>query len=892
MWHKAAMLIRTKLAPPNRSIDLLRRDALIERVTGASERLTVVSAPAGYGKTTLLSQCHAQWRGQDVVVAWYSVDESRFEADQFFAYLMAALHHAGLPLPYSQEAIEAGLPGLATEAAARAVVLALEASEEPVRLIIDDYHRIASETTNRFLDYVIERMPIHAAIIVALRGLPEISLSGLRVRGQLLLIEQNDIRFSDSEALNFLSDQSGKVDGSELIGRTQGWPAALQLLRLWLASRDKVDTLDHLTRRSSDLADYLAEQVFSRLGADAQQFLLETSIAQRICAGLGDAITGRHDSAAMLEQMRRQNLLLAPLDDDGIWFGFHPLLREFLYDMLAKDGQERLDRLHLRAADWLAAQNLLPEALSHAARIGDRRAALGIVERSGGWRVAIRGGLALLRHLDEIDPFPPADFPRVALGQAYFAAQNARLHEARMLLDRLFAAMPIEQVEASDPGLACEMLCNDMVARIYEDRPHPGAYAAFLERQLASDAHDPTLRVLLQHLLCLVSFDRGDDLWCRVHGEKALKLARSQQLPLLEVYAFQYLGLSHMRTGRRREAELYFRRSLEQATRQFGEGSAQVAVAIALLAYTLYLSGNLSTATELLEAALPIIEATEGWHEVFVAAYATQAWLAVRTGDLARADHIIHRGHATAERRGLPRLSYQLDLMRTRMLLSTGRVEQAEQVLAQIGPPSEAFQKRDLRLSCDHGIVVLAAGLQRGRCDDALLASLAAEAVEAGSVVLDIEMHILRAVAAALDGRPQAAAQAFRLALETAESENLIGIISQFGALLPIVLQACEGALHLFEPAQRSVVARLLQNSPALRRGPGAIPPAASDVIVTPREIDVLRGLADGLSSKEMARQLGVAESTIKTHRINIYRKLDVATRSRAISTARSLRLI
>lgn len=885
------MLIRTKLAPPNRSIDLVWRDALVRQVTGAARRVTVVSAPAGYGKTTLLSQCHARWRNEDVAVAWYSVDDSKFEADQFFAYLMAALHRAGLPLPYSPEAIEAGLPGIAGEAAARAVVVALETSEEPVRLIIDDYHRIASPATNRFLDYVIERMPNHAAIVMALRGLPEIALASLRVRGQLLLLEQGDIRFSESEARDFLSDQAGKVDWNELIDRTQGWPAALQLLRLWLVGRDQVDTLEHLTRRSTDLADYLAEQVVSGLSPEAQQFLLETSIAQRICTDLGDAITGRGDSAVMLDQMRRQNLLVTPLDDEGVWYRFHPLLREFLCDMLARGSQSRLDALHLRAATWLASQNLLPETLAHAARISDRDASLGIIERAGGWRMAIRGGLALLRHLDDIDPASPGDFPRVTLGQAYYAAQHGRLIEARSLLDALFVARPLHAVETSDPALACEMLCNDLVTRIYEDRAFPPDYAPVLERQLANEANDQTLRVLLHHLCCLAAFDRGDDLWCRVHGEKALKLARLHQLPLLEVYAYQYLGLSQMRTGRRREAELYFRRCFEHASRQFGEGSAQVAVAIALLAHTLYLSGNLSTATELLESALPVIEATEGWHEVFVAAYAAQAWPAVRTGDLAQAEQIIQRGYETADRRNLPRLRYQLGLMRARMLLSIDRIDQADQALAALGPPTPIFEQRDHRLGRDYRIALLAASLQRGRHEPAILTALEADVAEAGSILLDIEMQILRAAGAAVSGRRTDAAHAFRLALEAAESEGLIGVVSQFGALLPLILEACEEALHLFEPAQRTAVARLRQNSP-MRRGVSAVPPAASDVIVTPREVDVLRGLADGLSSKEMARSLGVAESTIKTHRINIYRKLNVATRSRAISAARTLRLI
>lgn len=885
------MLIRTKLAPPRRSIDLLWRESLVARITSSNKPLTVVSAPAGYGKTTLLSQCHAHWQREDVAVAWYSVDESKFETDQFFAYLMAALHRAGLPLPYSQEAIDAGLPGLAAESAARAIVLALEASEEPVRLIIDDYHRIANSATDRLIDYVIERMPEHAAIVIALRGLPDFSLSSLRLNGRLLQLEQDDIRFSDGEVQTFIHDPSGKIELTELVGRTQGWPAALQLLRLWMSGRENLADFDHFTSRSTDLAEYLTEQVFSTLPPPTQEFLLETSIAQRICGGLGDAITERADSAELLEQIRRENLLVIPLDNEGVWFRFHPLLREFLYNMLSHGSRARLDELHLRAAHWLAAENLLPEALAQAALISDRRASLAIMEAAGGWRIAIGGGLSLLRQFDEIDSVAVSEFPRVTLGRAYFAAQHGRLVEARSLLDELIAACPLEEIEQTDPGLACEILCNDLVAHIYEDRDFPADALPILQRQLGNDSHDPAMRVLLEHLACLVSFDQGDDVWCRVHGEKACRLARRQHLPLLEVYAYQYLGLSELRSGRRREAELYFRRSLEQSTRQFGEGSSQVAVAVALLAYTLYLSGDLSTATDLLESALPVIEATEGWHEVFVAAYATQAWFATRTGNIAQAEWIIQRGRAVADRRNLPRLRYQLELIRTRMLLSLGHVDKAAQLLTKLGPPAPEFSRRDARLPCDHLVAKLACSLQLGQCDADLLAALEQGSCEISAAGAEIEINILRAAHAAIQGLRTNAVNHFRSALEMAESEELIGLVSQFGALLPLILNACEESLHLFGPSQRTVVSRLRQNTP---RGPAGAPPppVASDVIVTPREIDVLRALADGMSSKEIARSLGVAESTIKTHRINIYRKLDVATRSRAISAARALRLI
>jgi LuxR family maltose regulon positive regulatory protein len=237
-------------------------------------------------------------------------------------------------------------------------------------------------------------------------------------------------------------------------------------------------------------------------------------------------------------------------------------------------------------------------------------------------------------------------------------------------------------------------------------------------------------------------------------------------------------------------------------------------------------------------------------------------------------------------------LRYQLDLIRVRMLLSLGRIEPAKQLLDELGEPLEAFLERDRRLWCDYCVARIACMLQHSECDEHFISSLALDVAEVSSIVLEIEIGILRATDAAVRGRRAEAAHVFRRALEAAENEGLIGVVSQFGALLPILLGACEEALHVFGPAQRTTVARLHQSSLVDRDNPSMIPPTASDIIVTPREVEVLRALADGMSSKEIARCLGVAESTIKTHRVNIYRKLDVVTRSRAISAARNLRLI
>ena len=886
------MLIKTKLAPPHQAIDTLTRTALVGRIVSATRPLTVISAPAGYGKTTLLSQCYDHWRQADVAAAWYSVDEGRFESDQFFAYLMAALFQAGLPLSYSREAIEAGLPGLAAEAAARAVALALDISEEPVRLIIDDYHRIASPATDAFLAYVIQRMPAHAAILIATRSGTALPLASLRVQGNLLALDRADLRFTPDEVTHFFAGQPAGINHDLVIAQTEGWPAALQLLRLWWAGRPVEHSPSDLPRRWTHLPAYLAEQIVADLPDDLQHFLLQSAIAERISPGLADAITDGSDGQAQLDRLRRLNLLVTPLDEAGLWFRYHPLLREYLCDALAKREGERLDLLHGRAARWFATAGYLADALQHAARISDPEAGLQIMEAAGGWRVALTGGLAILRHLEGVALDDPVRWPRVWLAQAYLAAQQGRLDEARAAIDRLQDHPELAPLIAADPALDFEILTNDIVARIYEDRPIPADYAPRIEAWLDSGAGDPGFRTLLTHLLCLCCFDAGDDIWCRVHGERACRLSREANLPLIETYLYQYLGLSQLRKGRRREAELYFRRALEHSTRNFGEGSAQVAIASVLVAHSLYLAGDLGAANLHLESALPVIEATEGWHDIFMAGYATRIWMAARDGDVTLAEQVIQRGRDTADRRRLDRLGYQLGLLRVRVRIAAGELDQAETLMALLGAPSEAMVARDARLRFDWRIARLAIAIGRGNPSvRPELEGLVADAGEDRSTALDIEIMTLQAVALVREGQMRDAALAFRRVLEASEGEQLVGLLLQFGALLLPALEACREALNLFEPAQRMAIDRLHRD--CARASTRLLPlPPAQEVVVTPREIDVLRALADGLSSKEIARSLGVAESTIKTHRIHIYRKLNVATRSRAILAARNMRLI
>lgn len=884
------MLIRTKLLPPRQAIDMLPRSGLTARLTARDvPPLVIVNSPPGYGKSTLLVQCFGIWRAQGVAAAWYSADEGNLEREQFFAYLMAALHAAGLPLPYSADAIRTGLPGLIGDQAARAVVLALEASEEPVRLVIDDYHRVASRETDAFLDYVVSRLPQHASIFLSTRGDTGLAVASLRARGMVWTLDQRDLSFSGDEIRELLSPElsGAALDVEAVLGKTEGWPAALQLMRIWAQGRNDDFPIDGLTRRSSDLANYLAEQVFADLPDTLRSFLVETSITRQLSAELADAITGRLCGRTSLDRLERINFLLTPLDEQREWYRYHPLLAEYLQDMLRAGRPQDEPILHRRAADWYAQAGNLTDALYHAERIGDPDAPIAILEAAGGWRVGLRGGLPLLRGLREIPLGQPERHPRVWLGQVYLAGQEGRVGEARVLLDQLVRKLE-DGWSIDDPSLRCEILGNDIVTRIYEDAPIPEDYEGVIAGLLAQPDLGTTESALAIQLLCLIHFERGDEAKCRAYGEQALRLAVANGLTHAATYLYLYLGLSQLRQGRRPEAEIFFRRALEYAVRNFGEGSALVALSQILLARTHYLAERLGTAQQWIESALPTVEAGEGWFDIYHAAYGSLAWIAAADGDWIMVEQILERAMRTARQRNLGRLARAMAVVRLRIALWSGELDRISSASGQLDDVSAGDTRPDPDLDCAADVARVGADMAMGADISAeRLAALRCRAQSSGSAIREMEVDLLAATLAARQGRDADAIMMTRRLVGMVTSEELGSIVNEFGsALLGPVIALCRARFESFSPTERQYLTHL--SSRLSRPDAVATPPRASEIVVTPREVDVLRALADGLSSKEIAQRLRVAESTVKTHRINLYRKLNVTIRSKAIAAARA----
>ncbi|PDV97791.1 LuxR C-terminal-related transcriptional regulator [Candidatus Chloroploca asiatica] len=371
-----ASLLLTKLFIPSVPPNIIHRPQLIERLTAglqAGKLLTVVSAPAGYGKSTMLAQWITAYQGQ---VAWLSLDDRDNHPLRFWRYFVAALQTVSPALGQTALPLLEDAQDLDVQRFLTALVNDVAVGNQALILILDDYHVISNADIHAAMKTLLEHALPALHLVIATRTDPPLPMSRLRVRGHMTEVRLADLRFSTDEATVFfnglmnLALPAADVEALEI--RTEGWIAGLQLAALSLQDRADVHTFIQAFTGSQHLVlEYLVEEVLTRQPASLQAFLLETSILQRMCAPLCNAVTAKTASEHALSDLQRRNLFLIPLDAEHYWFRYHHLFAEFLKSHLKRTQADALPALHRRAAEWFQANGYPEEALHHAFAIPD-----------------------------------------------------------------------------------------------------------------------------------------------------------------------------------------------------------------------------------------------------------------------------------------------------------------------------------------------------------------------------------------------------------------------------------------------------------------------------------------------------------------------------------------
>lgn len=884
-------LLTTKLHPPRRRRGTVERRRLTDRASGGLPALVLVSAPAGFGKTTFLSQLIASDPARRT--AWLALDAGDNDPSVFWSYLTAAVRALDDDAGTGPDAGLAGIDGGAPDVAAAALLNHLATRPGPVLLVLDDYHVIEAPEIHEALAFLVEHLPENAHLVLAGRSDPPLPLARLRARGELLEVRAADLRFTQEEATAYFGESAGltltATQVETLEARTEGWAAALQLAALSMQGRE--DPAAFIADFAGDdrfVVDYLAEEVLERQPLDVRRFLLETSVLDRFTAELCDAVTGRDDGRLMLAHLDRANLFLVALDDRRGWFRYHHLFADVLRARLLAEAPGDVDALHRRASAWYDAAGEPAAAIGHALAGRDVEAAARLIELAAPMMRRTRQEVTLRNWLTAL---PPELFPdRPVLSMELVGARmiSGDVHGVESVLadvDRWFApgadldAAVVFHTEDLGRLPAQSAVYRAALALVAGDLAESQAHA---ERTLGlAEPDDHLRRGAAAALVGLARWTAGDlDEAGRRHTEAIAELTAAGHVSdaLGASIALADMRLAQCRSG---DARAVFESGLELARRHdIVRGTADMHAGLCEVHLE---RGDVETAARHLDAALALGDAA-GLPQHPYRRRVAAAGLCRARGDLDGALRLLAEAEPLYDTDLSPPVR-PVAAMRARALVAAGDLDGARRWVAASGV--QADDEPTYLHEYEHATLARVV-LARGDADAAvdLLECLRVAASDAGRAGSVVELLVALAVALDVAGRRADATAALSEALAGAAPEGRVRPFREERPALDPLLRMAAASGGAGGELARAVL------GPA--RPPASPPPTSARGLVDPlseRELEVLHLLRGDQSGPEIARELIVSLNTLRTHTRNIYTKLGVTNRREAVTRAAELGL-
>ena len=908
-----AALLETKFYVPRSRRGLVSRLRLSERLDrGTASKLMLVSAPAGFGKTTLLTQWLAAGPGAPAdkrPAAWLSLDQGDNDPASFWAYVIAALRTTSPGVGENALALLRASGPPPVEVVLTALLNDLAAIAGDIVLVLDDYHVIDAPVVQDAMAFLLEHLPPRLHVVIAGRADPALPLARLRARGELAEIRAAELRFTPDEAAAYLNEMMGLQlsarDVAALEARTEGWIAALQLAALSVQGRD--DVAGFIAGFAGDdryVVDYLAEEVLARQPDRVQAFLLQTSVLGRLSGPLCDAVTGQGGGKAMLEALERGNLFLVPLDDRRRWYRYHHLFADVLQARLLDEQPGQVPDLHRRASAWYERSGEQSLAIGHALAARDFSRAADLIERAlpamarTRQEATVRGWLEMIPdELVRVRPVLSVGFAGALLTGGELEGIEGRLRDAERWLD------PPTGARAGSQSPPAEMVVTDEE----EYRRLPGTIEMY-RAGLALARGD--LPGTLRHAQRTLELAADDDHLCRASASALLGLV--------------YWGRGDLEAGHRAYS------ACVAGLRRAGFVADILGCSIALADIRIT-QGRLGEALRTYEQALPLGPeqggpVLRGTADMFVG----MSEIARERDDLRAATQHLQRSQELGEHTGLPQNRYRwrvamarvaqaeenlpgaLDLLneaerlyvsdffpnvrpvpalRARVWIAQGRLGEAlgwarEQGLSVDDDLSYLREFEHITLAR-----LLLARHEGERAESSLneaarlLERLLLRAEEGRRTGRVIEILVLRALAhQALEDIP-AALGFLERAVALAEPEGYVRVFAEEGPPMAALLRAAAK-----QETRRSYVRRLL--AAVSETGPDSPVRQALIDPLSERELDVLRLLGTELDGPAIARELMVSLNTMRTHTKNIYAKLGVTNRRAALRRAAELDLL
>ncbi len=906
------LLVTTKLCVPRVPSSLIARPQLIKELqTTTGRKLTLVSAAAGFGKTTLLGEWLVRLRCRsEGPFAWVSLDQSDNDLTRFLFYLIAALRTAEVEIGEGVAASLRSPEPPRVEAVVGAVVNELAALAVEVVIVFDDYHTIDEEDIHRAVAFLLEHLPPNVHLVISSRTEPPLPLARLRARGQLAELRAADLRFTLGEAAAFLDKVTGsdlpREDVAALQERTEGWAAGLQLAALSMRGYDDPsDFVGAFSGSHRHVLDYLAEEVLDRQPERVRTFLLSTCVLDSMTGPLCDSVTGRSDGQEMLEELERGNLFLIPLDAERRWFRYHHLFSDFLKHRLEREEPGRVGELHSKASCWYEHHGWTREAIGHALAAEDYERAARLVEEAAGgvWR---RGEVATLSAwLQSLPEEAKRRRPRLLLEHATALMWGGQLEGIEPLLQEAERAIgDAEEGSEKDFSDVDGEDCRRLLGRAVAIRSWCARH--LVDTRGSIEFARRALDLLPEGDLDLRSFAAlcmGAAYWgaagtanlqaaSAAYAESA-RLARAAGNAHVFLAATQDEARIQMERGRLRIAEEVLWGSLRFAEERGRTSLPATGLVRAAMGELLY------ERNDLCEAELWLTEGVELTLRTGEIIFSIRGHIALSRAKWARGDangalSVAQGAQRLAQESGVGRAVVEAAVWKARLHLVRGELPSAasEQeratAVSEVAPTAREYERIGLaRLLLARDAPEVAARL---------LEETREVAEAAGRIGNVIGILALEALALWSLGRKDCAIVRLARSLSLAEPEGYVRTFVDQGPpmalLLSEMLEIQSKAAK--EPMKRVSKHYLRKLLAALENATGnaALPGAKLPEPLSEREREVLALVVAGKTNVQVASELFVAPSTIKTHVKNVYKKLGVHNRPQAVSRARELELI
>jgi LuxR family maltose regulon positive regulatory protein len=909
-------LLTTKLYIPPIRPRLVLRPRLIERLSaGMHRKLALVSAPAGFGKTTLLSECAARC-GRPV--AWLTLDEADNDPTRFLAYLIAALQTIEI-------GVGKGILGIlqALQAPPAASLLArlindVSAIPAPFLLILDDYHLIEAKPVHDALTFLLEHQPPQMHLLVSTRVDPPLPIARLRGRGKLTELRQNDLRFTLEETAEFLNEAMGLQLSTDevaaLASRTEGWIAGLQMAAVSLQGRDDAAGFVYAFAGSDrHVLDYLMEEALMRQPATVQTFLLQTSILDHLTGPLCDAILSREaeelrsksdlDTSALelpspsasgqeiLEYLEHNNLFVVPLDNKRRWYRYHHLFADLLQYRLHQTQPDLMPALHRQAGAWHEQNGLISEAIDHALAAGDPAWAARLIEQAAE-PTLMRGEFAtFLRWVEVL----PAEVTR-AQSLLYVYHTGIQLMDGLPLPVAEARLREVMEAEPSQPVSGAVATFQTLIAVYRGDTPQSVELAQQALELLAEE--NLFLGSLLAGFLGITYLWSGDFATAARALQEAVRIGQQIGNLTITLLALCHLAELHIVRGQLHEAKALYGQALEGAVDGQGHPLPIAGLALIGLGYLLREWNDLEAA---LHHVVEGIELAAKWEETgTLTGYITLACVRQTLGEEEAAREAIQRAWQIAMAfEGMEMALVVASVYQARLWIQQGDhnavLRWAEERGLEERIKAGELEKGSRTLPFLYGaleyMAYAEARIAQGRPDEALaiLRPLLQMTEAGGWMMFAIETLVLESLALQALGDVQRALRCLERALSLAEPAGFVRLFVDKGQ--PVARLLYRAAEHGIAP---EYAGRLLAAFPTVEPVPGAPSRPSPDMIepLSEREREVLRLIAEGLSNREIAQRLFLSLSTVKTHTYNIYGKLQVHSRTQAVAKARALGIL